>query len=155
MPSLFVDRTIEIHVPAKIVWKVLTERPLSDQWVANFSNAVSPFHLESDWNLGSPVQWKTTDGILRVEGEVTMVEPERFLRFTVFDVTDKTSRGLFGEEDGISYELNEHEGNTTLRVRQGDFGVLEEGAKYRDWTEQTWDRCLPIIKDLAEKEALQ
>ena len=45
-----------------------------------------------------------------------------------------------------------HDGKTTLRLLQGDFSVMTEGEKYQRLSAEVWDRVLPKIKALAEKE---
>jgi uncharacterized protein YndB with AHSA1/START domain len=85
-----------------------------------------------------------------VEGKVTAVEPHTFLRFTVFDV--RGEKPPVTEEDGITYELTEHAGKTTFRLLQGDFSVMAEGEKYHRLSAEVWDRVLPKVKVLAEKE---
>src|SRR2546421_541794 len=108
------------------------------------------FSIESDWKPGSPVLWKGQGGSVIVEGNVTAVEPNRFLRFTVFDV--RAERPPVTDEDGITYQLTEHAGKTTLRLFQGDFSVMAEGEKYHRLSAEVWDRVLPKVKELAEKE---
>ena len=85
-----------------------------------------------------------------VEGNVTALEPNKFLRFTVFDV--RGEKPPVTEEDGITYELTEHTGKTTLRLLQGDFSAMPEGEKYHRLSAEVWDRVLPKVKELAEKE---
>ena len=85
-----------------------------------------------------------------VEGNVTAVEPNAFLRFTVFDVRGK--RPPVTEEDGITYELTEHAGKTTFRLFQGDFSVMTEGEKYHRLSAEVWGRVMPKVKALSEKE---
>jgi uncharacterized protein YndB with AHSA1/START domain len=148
MPQLFVDKTVEIEAPASKVWAALTRRDATAKWAPEFSDGGPAFHLESDWNLGSAVSWKDKEGNVFVEGNVTAREPNRFLRFTVFDV--RSPRALTGPEDGISYELSEGNGKTTLHIRQGDFSVIPDGEKFRRMTDETWDRVLPKVKQLAE-----
>ncbi len=148
MPKLFVEKTIEINAPASKVWDVLTRREQTGEWAPEFSGGAQ-FHIDSDWNLGSPVLWKGQDGNVIVEGEVTALEPNTFLRFTVFDV--RWEKPPVTEEDGITYELTEQSGKTTLRLLQGDFSVMAEGEKYHRLSAEVWDRVLPKIKALAEK----
>jgi uncharacterized protein YndB with AHSA1/START domain len=150
MATLFVDKNIEINAPAAKVWDALTERSQTDHWAGEFSSGGPRFHIESDWQLGSPVLWKGEDGTLIVEGEVTAVEPNRLLRFTVFDVRT-VERPPVTPDDGITYILTKNDGGTTLRVRQGDFSVMSEGEKYYQLSAQVWDRVLPKVKALAEK----
>jgi uncharacterized protein YndB with AHSA1/START domain len=131
------------------VWDVLTRREHTGEWAPEFSGGAQ-FHIDSDWNLGSPVLWKGQDGNVIVEGEVTALEPNTFLRFTVFDV--RGEKPPVTEEDGITYELTEQSGKTTLRLLQGDFSVMAEGEKYHLLSAEVWDRVLPKAKELAEKE---
>lgn len=149
MPKLFVEKTIEINAPASKVWDVLTRREQTGEWAPEFSGGAQ-FHIDSDWNPGSAVLWKGQDGNVIVEGEVTALEPNTFLRFTVFDV--RGEKPPVTEEDGITYELTEQSGKTTLRLLQGDFSVMAEGEKYHLLSAEVWDRVLPKVKELAEKE---
>src|SRR5947208_7251630 len=148
MEKLFVKQSIEIHAPASSVWNALTKPEYTDQWALEFSGGTE-FHIESDWKLGSPVLWKGHDGSVIVQGNVTSLEPNRFLRFTVFDV--RGEKPPVTEEDGITYELTEQNGKTILRLSQGDFSMMAEGEKYQRMSAEVWDRVLPKVKELAEK----
>lgn len=153
MPKLFVDITTEIQAPARAVWTVLTTHAYTDRWAQTFS-AGEFAHLHSDWQLGSPVHWLNPLKELCVDGKVTAREDEKLLRYTVFDArAEHGERALVTEEDGITYELSEHDGVTTLHLLQGDFGVMENGEKYRDMTIESWNKALPVIRQLAEREA--
>jgi len=148
MSGLFVDKTIEIDAPAPRVWHVLTGRKQTTQWAKEFARGGPEFHPESDWNLGSPVLWKREDGEVVVDGNVMAREPNRLLRFTVFDTS--SPRHPIGQDDGITYELAERDGKTYLHLRHGDFAALENGETYRNQSEQIWDRVLPLVKEMAE-----
>ncbi|TMD46914.1 MAG: hypothetical protein E6I90_05500 [Chloroflexi bacterium] len=148
MEKLFVEKSIKINTPASRVWDVLTKPEFTDQWALEFSSGAE-FHIESDWKLGSPVLWKGQDGSMIVQGNVTALEPNKFLRFTVFDV--RGEKPPVTEEDGITYELTEQNGETMLRLSQGDFSVMAEGEKYHRLSAEVWDRVLPKVKELAEK----
>ena len=52
----------------------------------------------------------------------------------------------------VWHVLTEHAGKTTLRLFQGDFSVMPEGEKYHRLSAEVWDRVLPKVKALAEKE---
>lgn len=155
MDKLFVDIVIDIKAPAKAVWEALTLRENTDQWAAAFSSGGPRFHIESHWELGNPVLWKSEDGATVVEGNVTMNEPYSVLRFTVFDT--RSARPEVSEEDGITYKLFEKDGITTLRVLQGDFSTIPDGKgqQYRDMSTKIWQQVLPIVKAIAEKETKQ
>ena len=148
MEKLFVEKSIKINTPASSVWDVLTKPEFTDQWAPEFSGGAE-FHIESDWKLGSPVLWKGQDGSVIVQGNVTALELNKFLRFTVFDV--RGEKPPVTEEDGITYELTEQNGETMLRLSQGDFSVMAEGEKYHRLSAEVWDRVLPKVKELAEK----
>ncbi len=148
MEKLFVEKTIEINAPASKVWNVLTRREYTDQWALEFTGGAE-FHIESDWKLGSPVLWTGQDGCVIVQGNVTALEPQKLLRFTVFDV--RGEKPPVTDEDGITYELTEQNGKTLLRLSQGDFSAMADGEKYRNLSAEIWDRVLPKVKELAEK----
>jgi len=151
MNKLFVNKTIKIHAPAQNVWHAITKRESTDQWALEFSSGGPEFHIESTWELGSPVLWQGQDGTVIVEGEVTALEQNRLLRFTVFDVRME-ERVPVTDEDGITFKLSEEDGKTDLQILQGDFSVMIDGKKYRDLTAEVWDKVLPKIKEFAEKE---
>jgi uncharacterized protein YndB with AHSA1/START domain len=147
MSKLFVDKSIEINTPASKVWNVLTNPGYTAEWASEFSGG-SPFQIESDWKLNSPVSWKGPDVKVIVEGTVTGLELGRFLRFTVFDV--RSERPPVTQEDGITYQLSEEDSQTTLNVLQGDFSAMPNGEKYRDMSTEIWDRVLRKVKELTE-----
>lgn len=151
MEKLFVDQTILINAPASKVWSALTKSESTTQWASEFSSGGPKFHLESDWQLGSAVLWKSENNEIVVEGNVTALEPEKLLRFTVFDT--RSEKPKVGPEDGITCKLSEDNGQTTLQVLQGDFSCIPDGngQKYRDMSDQTWQRVLPIVKSIAEQ----
>ncbi|PLS03239.1 SRPBCC family protein [Neobacillus cucumis] len=150
MTKLFVDQTIEIHAPASKVWEVLTISENNQHWAKEFSSGGPQFHLESTWEMDSPVYWKGQDGTVIVEGNVTAVEPNKLLRFTVFDVRME-ERPAVTEEDGITFKLAEKEGQTLLQVLQGDFSAMTDGQYYRDASAEIWDKVLPKVKRMAEE----
>jgi uncharacterized protein YndB with AHSA1/START domain len=147
MSKLFVDQSIEINAAVSKVWEVLTKREHTAQWAPEF-NAGSSLYLESDWKPDGPVLWKDSGSKTIVEGNVTALQPEKLLRFTVFDV--HSPRPPVTEEDGITYQLSEEDGTTTLHVLQGDFSAMSDGEKYRDMSAEVWRRVLPKVKELAE-----
>jgi uncharacterized protein YndB with AHSA1/START domain len=150
MTKLFVDKTIEINAPASKVWEAITNSENNRQWAVEFSSGGPEFHLESTWELGSPVLWKGQDGEVIVEGNVTALEQYKLLRFTVFDVRSP-ERPQVTEEDGITFTLAENNGKTTLHILQGDFAAMTDGIIYRDASAEIWDKVLPKIKELAEQ----
>jgi uncharacterized protein YndB with AHSA1/START domain len=151
MNKLFVDKTIEINAPVTKVWTAITMPENTKQWAVEFSSGGPQFNIESTWEIGSPVQWKGQDGTVIVEGNVTAVQQNKLLRFTVFDVRSP-ERPPLTDVDGITFELSEVNGKTTLHILQGDFSVMTDGEKYRDLTAETWDKVLPKVKQLSEEK---
>jgi uncharacterized protein YndB with AHSA1/START domain len=149
MKKLFVNKTIEINAPASKVWDALTSREYTAQWAPEFSGG-SRFQIESDWEFDGPVLWKDQDDKVIVEGNVTALEPEKLLRFTVFDVRSP-DRPPVTAEDGITFRLSGKNDKTTLQVLQGDFSAMSDGEKYLDMSAKIWDRVLPKVKELAER----
>ncbi|WP_248737136.1 SRPBCC family protein [Neobacillus rhizosphaerae] len=150
MGKLFVDKTIEINAPVGQVWAALTKTEHTNQWALEFSSGGPEFHIESTWELSSPVLWKGQDGMVIVEGNVTAVEQNKLLRFTVFDVRSE-EKALVTDEDGITFELSEENGKTSLHILQGDFSVMTDGEKYRNASAEIWDKVLPKVKKIAEQ----
>ena len=148
MTKLFAEKSIEIHASAQRVWDVLTSPVATAEWASEFTAGGPVLHIESDWLVGSPVLWKDRKKHVVVDGVVTAVQPPVLLRFTVFDVRGK--RPAVSPEDGITYKLTEREGKTVLWVSQGDFSTMTDGAKYRELSEDIWNRALVRIKRLAE-----
>lgn len=149
MNKLFVEKTIAINAPVFKVWDAITKRENTNEWALEFSSGGPQFNIESTWELGGPVLWKGQDGTVIVEGNVTAAEQNRLLRFTVFDVRSP-ERPPVTDEDGITFQLSEENGKTTLRILQGDFSVMTAGEKYRDLSAEIWNKVLPKVKELAE-----
>src|SRR5512142_3418378 len=115
MPPLFVDKTIEKEALPFKVWDVLTKPEYTSQWAPEFEGG-GTFRNESDWRIGAPVQRKDEDNVTLVEGHVTRLEPEKYLRFTVSDVRMAQGPSV-SEEDGITFELIRKDAHTLLHVR--------------------------------------
>lgn len=149
MNKLFVEKTIAINAPVFKVWDAITKHENTNEWALEFSSGGPQFNIESTWELGGPVLWKGQDGTVIVEGNVTAAEQNRLLRFTVFDVRSP-ERPPVTDEDGITFQLSEENGKTTLRILQGDFSAMTDGEKYRDLSAEIWNKVLPKVKELAE-----
>lgn len=147
MKELFTDQTIVVNAPIERVWKVITDKAYTPQWAPEFTNG-APFHIESDWQLSSPVLWQDENGKTIVEGNVTALKQPTLLRFTVFAAN--APHPTTTEEDGITWNLHSNGEATILRVRQGNFASVEGGEEHYKQTELIWSHILPIVKKLAE-----
>ncbi len=146
MPKLFADNTADIDAPASLVWDVLTKNDYGNRWAFDFAQ----LHIESDWEFGSLVLWKKDDGTVAVEGKVIALEPQKLLRFTVIDTSNPQRELARSNDDGITFELSEQNGMTTLHVLHGDFSVLEDAEQALQGTMESWGKVLPQIKALTE-----
>jgi uncharacterized protein YndB with AHSA1/START domain len=149
MSKLYVEKQVDVNASARRVWAILTEKESTIEWASEFSLGGPRLHLESNWDYGSPVLWKDQEGAVIVEGTVTAIEPGILLRYTVFNA--EGPRPQASPEDGITFKLTERDGRTRVWVSQGDFSSMPEGAKYRNMSEEIWDRALARIKRLAER----
>jgi uncharacterized protein YndB with AHSA1/START domain len=149
MEKLFVDKIVEINASAAKVWDVLTTSRYTDEWAPEFSGGGPRLHIESEWELESTVHWKEQNGTVIVEGTVTALELNKLLRYTVFDVRS-LDRVTVTVEDGITFQLFEKNGLTTLHILHGDFSAMTDGEKYRDSSAVIWDKVLVKIKAMAE-----
>ena len=141
MKKLFVEKSIGINAPASKVWEALTNPDLTKEWIKQFWPDFGI--LESDWNLGSPVLWKDSNGKIDIQGKVIAVVPYKMLRFSF-----KADTPL---QEEITYRLEEQDGHTLLTISQGDFGNTPEHEECYPGAVAGWDMNLPKIKELAEK----
>lgn len=148
MTSLYAEQTISIDASPQKVWDTLTKVQYTRQWVNKFQPVFSS--LNSDWKLGSLVEWQTPEGKTLVDGKVTAYKPYEYLSYTVHDVSGSFD-DVQSDEDGIFYQLKERDNNTILTVKQGDFSkVGEKAQELCNATVESWKRVLPVVKQLAE-----
>lgn len=140
------DRSIVIRASAQRVWEVLTQPKYTSQWIVHFG--MDGF-IDSEWQEGSSVLWKDKDGHVTVAGQITAVEPHKYVHFSVHD-TSEAFEGVDSDKDGITYTLLEKDGETALSVIQGDFGIKPEYMKHYHASVAIWDLVLPHIKRIAE-----
>lgn len=151
MTRLVVEKSIDINAPASTIWKVLTKPEFTKEW-SGFFGATGP--IDSDWKLGSKVLWKNAQGQVYVSGTVIALEQNTLLQFTV-RATNPAMQPISGlDEDDItqSYALLEHDGRASLSVVHGDFNKLANGEQIRPNAAAVWDKALPKIKELSEKQ---
>lgn len=144
MKELFVEKTVDINAPASEVWEVMTNPVLTKEWIKEWWPDFEI--LESDWKEGSPVIWKMKNGIIGAKGKVIKVQPPTNLEFS-FQVNDPSRPS---HQEAVIYKLNEQEGHTSLKVSVGDFGDTPEHEQCYAGAEESWNKSLIKIKELAE-----
>lgn len=144
--ELTVKNSVVLNADRDKVWDALTNPKVTKKYMYDCE-------VTSDWNVGSPVLWKTdVEGkeTVVVQGTVLSVEPKKHLEYTVFDP-------VMGIEDipenylTVSYNLEERDGQTILSVTQGDYSKVAEGEKRYNDTVGAWDYALGGLKKAVEE----
>ena len=146
--SLFIRNSITINAPTSKVWDALVNPEQTKKYM---------FGCEalSDWKIGSPLLWKGQyEGkeMVFVKGHVVDIKPERFLEYTVID-PNSTIEDIPENYLNITYELSPENGNTLLKVTQGDYSKVAEGERrFKESSNngEGWNPILVEIKKLAE-----
>ncbi len=131
----------EIDAPPEKVWRALTDPQLIKKYM--FGSEV-----RTDWKPGSPITWQGEfEGRKYMDkGEIITVEPGRRLEITHFSP-------LTGQEDRpenyhrVSYELQQIDGGTSLRLTQDNSSSAEEA----EHSAATWQMMLDGLKKVAEQ----
>jgi uncharacterized protein YndB with AHSA1/START domain len=141
MSGHFATAQCEIDAPPEKVWRALTDPQLIKKYM--FGSEV-----RTDWKPGSPITWQGEfEGRKYMDkGEIITVEPGRRLEITHFSP-------LTGQEDRpenyhrVSYELQQTDGGTSLRLTQDNSSSAEEA----EHSAATWQMMLDGLKKVAEQ----
>ncbi|HEY0656321.1 MAG TPA: SRPBCC domain-containing protein [Chryseosolibacter sp.] len=143
-----IENHIEIAAPPMTVWDALVNPTKTKQYMFGCETV-------SDWRPGSSLLWKGThDGkeMVFVKGEIVAIHPGKHLKYTTIDpnsdIDDVSENYLW-----VTYDLDQHNGKTTLTVRQGDYSTVAEGdRRYKDSYNngEGWNPILVQIKKLVE-----
>jgi uncharacterized protein YndB with AHSA1/START domain len=137
MSKLFLERSIEINVPASKVWRVFADPVLTRQMGGEYA---------TDWQVGSSFGWRGLDGQMLTDGSILKIEAEKLLQHELFDASAPSAKTV---QSVITYELREHETSTTLFARE-EFSSPITDAEYADAMDG-WGAALLALKDVAEK----
>ncbi len=138
MKKLIIEKSIEIDAPPSHIWEVLTNPALSKQWIEQFWPGFGT--LESDWQDGSIMHWKTADGTIDMQGTILALEPNKMIRYS-----------FTMPQDIVTLTLEEGNRQTVLSVTHGDFAEKPDGEECYIGAVAGWDMNLPKIKEIAEK----
>ena len=141
MSGHVVTAQCEIDAPPEKVWRALTDPQLIKKYM--FGSEV-----RTDWKPGSPITWQGEfEGRKYMDkGEIIAVKPGRRLEVTHFSP-------LTGQEDRpenyhrVSYELQQTDGGTSLRLTQDNSSSAEEA----EHSAATWQMMLDGLKKVAEQ----
>ena len=148
MPKLAIVNTISINASLTKVWNALVNPEMTRQYMFG-CDAVS------DWKIGSPLLWKGSyEGkeMVFVKGKILGIHPNRFLKYTVID-PNATYPDIPENYLNVTYELNEENGVTLLKVIQDGFEGAAEGEKRYEHSYNNgegWNPILVQIKKIVE-----
>ncbi|NER14686.1 hypothetical protein GWK08_14615 [Leptobacterium flavescens] len=143
---MIVKKEILFKATKEKVWDLLTNPEMTKQYMFGCE-------VLSSWKKGDPILWKgkTEDGkeVIYVKGVIGEINVGEKLSFSMFDPN-------MGIEDipenyvNLTYELEEDQEGTLLKLSQGDFaGVAQSRKRYED-TVKGWEMVLPLMKELLE-----
>lgn len=142
---LFIINSIHIAASPVRVWEVLTKPEETQKYMFGCKTV-------SDWQPGSVLLWEGEwegQEMVFVKGHIKEIQACRKLVYTVFDPNNKTMEDIPDNYLSVSYELQETESGTQLRVTQGDYSKVADGERrYQDG--EGWNPILIQIKAQAE-----
>lgn len=146
MEKLVLSNSIDINAPAARVWQTLTNPELTRQYMFGCETV-------SEWKIGSPLLWKgAADSKIYVKGNIVKLEPERFLRYTIFDpngpLEDIPENYLT-----VTYSLTPKGDSTTLEITQAGFESAGNGEARHKESAEGWPAIMLGIKEVAEGKA--
>jgi uncharacterized protein YndB with AHSA1/START domain len=150
-PSLVISNTISIHAPATAVWDALVNPAQTKKYMFGCETV-------SDWKPGSALLWRGNyEGkeMDFVKGNIVMIEPNKFLAYTVIDPNNPSIPDIPQNYLTVTYTLQEVDDVTTLTVTQGDYLKVAEGEKrYNDSYNNGvgWQPILEQIKKIVEEK---
>jgi uncharacterized protein YndB with AHSA1/START domain len=130
-----IKKSISINATPHEVWRVFTDPVVTKKMGG---------HYVSTWKIGEPLQWKGEDGQMSTYGIVLAIEPDKFLKHSLYDLKTKsriTSVITYRLEYKESFTLLHAEEELSYDMREDDFEDALDG----------WDMALGSVKELAEK----
>lgn len=128
------------------VWNLITNPKMTKKYMFGCE-------VISNWEIGSPIEWKTTlDNnmpITYVKGTIIKYSERDNVSFTMFDPT----MGIPDIPENyitLSYQIIEKETGCLLKITQGDFQNTENAVKRFEESKQGWQMVIPLMKKLLD-----
>jgi uncharacterized protein YndB with AHSA1/START domain len=135
MPNLFIERSIEIAVPAIDVWQTFVDPPKS---------RLAGGEYVTDWDVGGRIAWKGDGGTVG-KGCILKLEPGKILKHNLV----KDEDGVEAMVSVVTYEFRgRSDGKTTLLARVSF--AEAQGAKAFADAGAALDARLAAVKSAAE-----
>ncbi len=151
MEEKYITNEMTIAARPENVWAVLTRPEYTKIYMFGCETV-------SDWKAGSELLWKGSwEGkeMIFVKGNIVDIIPNKSLVYTVFDPNNTTLKDVPQNYLTVSYDLTHENGQTKLRVRQGDYNQVEQGEKRYEESYnkgEGWNPILIQIKKIAEEK---
>jgi len=142
---LLIENQILINAAPGTVWHWLVSPDKTKQYMFGCE-------VVSNWQIGQPMNWVgAADGVAYVTGNLVTLEQEKEFAYTTFD-PQGTYVDIPENHLTVTYTLTAQAGGTLLKVTQGDYAAVADGAKrYEDTMAQGgWGSVLAKIKALVE-----
>jgi len=148
---LIIHNTITIQAPAARVWDALVNPEQTKKYMFGCETV-------SDWKIGSPLLWRGNyegNEMVFVKGHIVELQPEKLLAYTVIDPNNAEVPDIPENYLTVTYQLNEADGQTELRVSQGDYATVADGEnRYHHTLEEGgWQSILDSLKEMVEAES--
>ena len=141
-----IELTTTIKASVEKVWDALTNPDKIEQYM--FGS-----RCESDWKPGSKTNFyieQDEKQLTIVKGEVIRSNPPTLLEHTLFPhksgIEDTPENYIV-----ITYELQDHDGETDLTITQRGYKYVENGMQRYIDSQKGWKAALPKLKEVAEK----
>lgn len=134
MNQILIETEIDIGAKPATVWRVFTDPELSRHMGGEYV---------SDWEAGSALGWKGTDGTLYTRGSILAIEPARLLRHNLYDTDGISVLSV------ITYLFEAQNNRTVLKATE----ELSKAVTHEEHLHmlEGWDAALRAVKELAER----
>lgn len=137
-----IKKSLSISASAEVIWDILLTP--NHQWGKAFGGGA---FVQTDWNPGSEVIWKDSEGNLGARGVVKVHRKNEYLQVNMYDDINSPEGSETGEY-AEKYSVTKNEGSTwILSIASGPLA-----KKYMEMHSKMWDEAIEIIKDLAESK---
>ncbi|QNE17190.1 metalloregulator ArsR/SmtB family transcription factor [Kribbella qitaiheensis] len=143
--------TTYIKTTPERLWQALTD--------PEFTKRYWGLYHETDWQVGSPMNWKMGDVTMAGPGQVVLEhEPYRRLAFTWHHITEEFAKAVEMDDElrdktaaeplsRVSFDLEPDGDQVKLTVIHGGF---DPGSAIRPMIEDGWTRVLSDLKSFTE-----
>ena len=144
---MMIKKEVQFNSAKEKIWDLLTNPVMTKEYMFGCE-------VISDWKVGSPILWRgqTEDGkeIIYVKGNIIEFEKGSKVTFTMFDPNMKLD-DIPENYLNLTYELEEKDNKTILKLSQGNFASVADGKKRYEESLKGWEMIIPIMKQITER----